>query len=85
MVDAQNIDFDRDVVQSMSCATCMEASKGKNNGHMLVSITIDNEMLVSCQSCHTHLGIFPLKNDVVTELIEKGCDCCREEGTLHEQ
>ena len=84
-MNIENIDFDRDVVQSMSCGICMEASKGKNNGHMLVSITIDNEMLVSCQSCHTHLGIFPLKNDVVTELIEKGCDCCREEGTLHEQ
>tara|TARA_B100000427_G_scaffold287552_1_gene262243 strand:+ start:534 stop:791 length:258 start_codon:yes stop_codon:yes gene_type:complete len=85
MVDAQNIDFDRDVVQSMSCATCMEISKGENTGHMLVSITIDNEMLVSCQSCHTHLAVFPLKDDVVTGLIEKGCDCCREEGTLHEQ
>lgn len=85
MVDAQNIDFDRDVVQSMSCATCMEISKGENTGHMLVSITIDNEMLVSCQSCHTHLAVFPLKDDVVTGLIEKGCDCCREEGKSHER
>lgn len=61
----------------MTCKDCMDEKLGPNN--LAVSITIDNEILISCPIHEIHLDKFELKHDIVSSMIEKGCDCCTKE------
>ena len=65
---------DSDIVQVLACKLCVDEENG--TGHLKVSVTIDNEFLDSCENHEIHLGKWALKDDLVTELIKKGCDCC---------
>ena len=65
---------DSDIVQVLACKLCVDEDYA--NRCLKVSVTIDNEFLVSCENHEVHLGKWALKDDIVTELIKKGCDCC---------
>lgn len=66
-----------DIVNFITCNECIDEDLNPNN--LAVSITIDNEILISCPIHLKHIAKFELKHDIVSSLIERGCDCCKQE------
>ena len=66
--------YSKEIVNFVACKKCVQEDAGVE--HLAVGINIDNEIVVSCTYHQEHIVTWKLADDVVSDLIKNGCDCC---------